>query len=55
MTEYRRQFKFDKETEKTIRYKEVSNEEPEICGFLYLKKFAAGKSKEVEVTVRTKS
>ena len=46
---------FEKETKNSVRYKEVPDEgQPPIIGSLYVQKWYAGTSKNIEVTLSKK-
>lgn len=48
-------FEFEKETKNSVRYKEVPEAgQPPIVGSLYVQKWYAGDSKEIEVTLTKK-
>ena len=48
-------FEFEKETKNSVRYKEVPDEgQPPIIGSLYVQKWYAGTSKNIEVTLSKK-
>jgi hypothetical protein len=49
------QFEFEKETKNSVRYKEVPEEgQPPIVGSLYVQKWYAGNSKNIELTLSKK-
>ena len=48
-------FEFEKETKNSVRYKEVPESgQPPIVGSLYVQKWYAGDSKNIEVTLSKK-
>ena len=48
-------FTIEKETKNSVRYKEVPDEgQPPIIGSLYVQKWFAGNSKNIEVTIAKK-
>ena len=48
-------FEIEKETKNSIRYKEVPDEgQPPIVGSLYVQKWFAGNSKNIQVTIEKK-
>ncbi|GAA0402637.1 hypothetical protein GCM10009133_09200 [Cocleimonas flava] len=48
-------FEYEKETKNSIRYKEVPEEgTPPIVGSLYVQKWFAGSSKNIEITIDKK-
>jgi len=48
-------FEYEKETKNSIRYKEVPEEgNPPIIGSLYVQKWFAGESKNIEITIDKK-
>lgn len=48
-------FEIEKETKNSIRYKEVPEEgQVSIVGSLYLQKWFAGKSKNIQITIEKK-
>ncbi len=48
-------FEIEKETKNSVRYKEVPEEgQPPIIGSLYLQKWFAGSTKQLEVTISKK-
>lgn len=55
MTDKTIKFEFEKETKNSVRYKEVPEEgQPPIIGSLYVQKWFAGTSKNIEVTLSKK-
>ena len=45
-------FEFEKETKNSVRYKEVPEDgKPPIVGSLYVKKWFAGNSKNLQITI----
>jgi len=55
MTDKTIKFEFEKETKNSVRYKEVPEEgQPPIVGSLYVQKWFAGTSKNIEVTLSKK-
>lgn len=48
-------FEIEKETKNSVRYKEVPDEgQPPIVGSLYVQKWFAGNSKNIQVTIEKK-
>ena len=48
-------FEFEKHNKKSTRYKEVpENGMPQVLGSIYVQKWFAGGSKNIEVTIKTK-
>jgi hypothetical protein len=48
-------FEFEKHNKNSIRYKEVSESGmPPVLGSIYVQKWFAGDSKNIEVTIKTK-
>lgn len=48
-------FEFEKQNKNSIRYKEVpENGIPAVLGYIYVQKWFAGDSKNIEVTIKTK-
>ncbi|WP_413700427.1 hypothetical protein ACLKMH_00555 [Psychromonas sp. KJ10-10] len=48
-------FEIEKETKNSIRYKEVPDEgQPPIIGSLYVQKWFAGNSKNIQITIEKK-
>ena len=48
-------FEIEKETKNSVRYKEVPDEgQPPIMGSLYVQKWFAGNSKNIQVTIEKK-
>ena len=55
MTKKTINFEYEKETKNSVRYKEVPNEgEAPIVGSLYVQKWFAGKSKNLQVDITKK-
>ncbi len=55
MTDKTIKFEFEKETKNSVRYKEVPEVgQPPIVGSLYVQKWFAGTSKNIEVTLSKK-
>lgn len=55
MSEKTVKFEFEKQTKNSVRYKEVPDEGmPPIIGSIYVQKWYAGNSKNIEVTINKK-
>ena len=55
MSEKKVNFEFEKQTKNSVRYKEVPEEGmPPIIGSIYVQKWFAGNSKNIEVTINKK-
>lgn len=55
MTEKTVKFEFEKENKNSVRYKEVPEDGmPPIVGSIYVQKWFAGNSKNIEVTINKK-
>ncbi|WP_198673629.1 hypothetical protein [Algibacillus agarilyticus] len=55
MSEKKIKFEFEKENKNSIRYKEVTeNEMPPIIGSIYVQKWYANNSKNIEITISKK-
>ena len=53
MSEKKVKFEFEKQNKNSIRYKEVPEEGmPPIIGSIYIQKWFAGNSKNIEITVK---
>ncbi|WP_426369113.1 hypothetical protein [Pseudocolwellia sp. HL-MZ7] len=56
MTEKTVKFEFEKENKNSVRYKEVPEDGmPPIVGSIYVQKWFAGNSKNIEVTIYKKN
>lgn len=55
MSEKKVTFEFEKQTKNSVRYKEVPEEGmPPIIGSIYVQKWYAGNTKNIEVTINKK-
>ena len=53
MSEKKVKFEFEKQNKNSIRYKEIPEEGmPPIIGSIYIQKWFAGNSKNIEITVK---
>jgi len=53
MSEKKVKFEFEKQNKNSIRYKEVPEEGvPPIIGSIYIQKWFAGNSKNIEITIK---